>query len=81
MTTGDHEEQLIDAALKTLSEHFDGVQIFATRYESDGNTLNIARGHGNFFARYGHVQEWVIGQEELQRARARSSYKEENGED
>jgi hypothetical protein len=70
----------VKAACRVLGEHFDCVQIFASRhedkYESDG-TVNVAYGDGNWFARYGQVVEWMIRQDE----RTRDHIREENKRD
>lgn len=45
-----------------LSEHFDTVQIFCSKHDMknvDG-TAGIVWGTGNWFARYGHIKEWMI---------------------
>lgn len=59
----------VEAALQTLSEHFDTVQIFCTRHESgeENGTVNVNRGMGNWFARYGQVMEWIVREEETSR--------------
>lgn len=71
--SGDQQEEkdmaLIREALNKLSEHFDSVQIFATRHESgelDG-TVNITLGTGNWFTRYGHVRSWLVRNDEQER--------------
>jgi hypothetical protein len=47
-----------------LMKKFDTVQIFCSRHEVDtGGTVNCHTGQGNFFARYGHVKQWVIKEE------------------
>lgn len=53
-------------ATTQLGEHFDTVQIFVTRYEpaEDGGTTNIHYGTGNWFARFGHVRDWIVKREE-----------------
>lgn len=59
--------ELVKRHLAQLSEHFDAVQIFATRYnanklegfDEDGLTTRINVGTGNYFARYGHVAYWL----------------------
>lgn len=52
--------QRVKQAVETLSEFFDAVQIFASRYDpANGNTFHAACGRGNIFARQGQVQEWV----------------------
>lgn len=51
--------------ITALMEHFDTVQIFCTRYDSDdGGTVNVASGKGNYFARKGHIEQWLEGEEE-----------------
>lgn len=67
----------IQAALDTLSEHFGAVMIFATRYESEaeGNgpqgTVAIVRGCGDWYSRYGLVNEWIIRQNERSKMKER----------
>lgn len=61
--------ELVRKHLDLLSEHFDSVQIFCTRYNpnklegdpsgEDGTTTRVNMGVGNFFARYGHVAYWL----------------------
>jgi len=51
----------IREACEVLSEHFDSVQIFATRHEmgTDDGTVNVSYGVGNWFARYGQIHQWM----------------------
>lgn len=65
----DEDQRRIQAALDALGEHFDSVMIFTTRHESseDGTTA-IAKGVGNWYARYGQVVEWVNREEAVSRA-------------
>lgn len=67
-------ERLKKSALE-LGEHFDTVQIFCTRHQSeseeDTGTVNINYGLGNWFARLGFVKDWVIRQDEYTRAHCR----------
>jgi len=65
----------VQSAIDALGEHFDTVQILTTRHEegSDGGTVNVSLGSGNWFARYGQCREWLIKQEE----RTRKSIQEE----
>lgn len=69
----DEDVQRLENALKTLTEYYDAVHIFANRAvgEEDGNTIFVSRGRGNWFARYGQVKEWVIRSEELTKVKAR----------
>lgn len=71
--------KLIEEHLAALSEHFDGVQIFATRHEQgqhDG-TVNIQIGCGNWYARYGHIKAWTIRQDEMLRVELREEREED----
>lgn len=54
--------KLVREACESLSEHFDTVQVFATRYDSnlDQGTVNVLWGTGNWFARYGQIRTWLI---------------------
>lgn len=46
-----------------LGEHFSSVQIFVTRVNSDRSTDSCSWGDGNWYARYGHVVDWVHKQQ------------------
>jgi hypothetical protein len=72
---------LLRKACSTLIEHFDTVQIFVTRHEPTENhgTVNIHIGRGNWFARYGHIKEWILLEEETARMKAHRD--DENCED
>lgn len=59
----------IKRAAEVLSEHYDTVQIFATRHESgkiDG-TMRWQFGVGNWFARIGQVKEFCLREDEISR--------------
>lgn len=66
------EEELMERDLSIirshtiqLMEHFDAVQIFCNRYDSQEQaTIKVQYGHGNWFARYGQVSKWLIEEEE-----------------
>lgn len=64
MSDPDPDLARLDRVLAQLSEHFDSIQIIATRHAGDG-TLTFQRGTGNWFSRYGATAEWV----DMQRAR------------
>jgi hypothetical protein len=69
----------VDRCIEILGEHFDSVQIFATRHESttlDG-TLSITKGTGNYFARYGQIREWILEQDEATRM---ATHEDDDGE-
>lgn len=66
-------------AINTLVEHFDAVQIFASRHEpeTEDGTVHVNLGRGNWFARFGHVRTWLVKEEEFFRERQRR----DDGED
>lgn len=54
-----------------LMEHFDTVQIFATRHIGDDGTISVQNGDGNWFARHGQVATWLLKQDEATRNEVR----------
>ena len=54
--------EVLDKAVSFLAEHFDSVQILATRCEGT-ETESYACGVGNFMARMGQVQEFLRREE------------------
>jgi hypothetical protein len=60
----DPDFERLDAIAADLGEHYDTVQIFVTRYnsESDKTTMRVSRGTGNWFARFGQIALWLAGQ-------------------
>lgn len=72
----EHEaaKQIVKKAVAGLSEHFDSVQVFCTRYAGgeDGGTMPVIEGYGNWFARFGQTTEWVEYSRESARIKARS---------
>lgn len=73
MDSEDKDVERLKAATASLGEHFDSVQIFCTRHESgemDG-TLKVKDGAGNWYARYGQIQEWLLIEEERARIQIR----------
>lgn len=71
MSAHSTDMERVKAAVQTLMEHFDTVQIFASRYEIEsernGETTEIAYGDGNWFARFGQVKEWIVCTEQRSR--------------
>lgn len=57
---------IMQHAIDRMSEHFDSVQVFVSRYEpnQEGGTMSLHLGQGNWFARFGQVKEWVVKREE-----------------
>lgn len=73
------DNERVMAALQTLIEHFDTVQIFVTRHEAgrcDG-TIHVIHGEGNYFARLGQISEWVVQERERARCKLRNEVKSE----
>jgi hypothetical protein len=64
--------------LKRVQEHvdqlagkFDTVQIFATRYDpTNGCTVTVNVGTGNWLTRRGQIHEWNVKQDEINRLEA-----------
>ena len=62
----DPDLTIVDQAIRTLSEHFDAVQVFATRYEGGKKTtIRVVQGEGNYWARKGMVEGWITEQDTL----------------
>lgn len=81
-TDGQREQDmsLLDRATNGLMEHFDTVQIVATRLAKDG-TLHAARGRGNWYARVASVLEWLEDDREDARERRRQATRDDLGRD
>jgi hypothetical protein len=59
------DEKVIQKALDTLREHFDWAQIFVGRKNETGEaTDNACQGSGDWFARYGAIDCWLIKRKE-----------------
>ncbi len=64
-------EEIVNRACAQLAEHFDSVQIFVTRHKGENQvTQNMEVGRGNFYARLGHVREWLCMQDQFTRQHA-----------
>lgn len=57
-TKPDPASKAIDQALHILGEHFEAVQILATR-TVEGNTHTACRGVGNWYSRQGLAHEFI----------------------
>lgn len=55
--------ELLDRITKDLAEHFDAVEIFVSVQDENEGTAFYEKGTGNYFARYGHVRQWVLSEE------------------
>ena len=64
----DEDLKRVNEALSALGEHFDSVQIFVNRHESGelGGTVNISKGTGNWFARYGQIASWFAREQAIE---------------
>lgn len=57
--------KIVQAAVNRLAEHFDAVQVFAQkRVDGTGTIQAMQFGAGNWYARWGHVHEWMIKNDE-----------------
>lgn len=57
---GPTEIELVDKAVSALAEHFDTVHVFVTKYDgATGDTDIYDSGVGNFYARLGHLYDWL----------------------
>jgi hypothetical protein len=58
----DEYDKVLRHAVCMLMEHFDTVQVFATkveRHKDPDSTINSTWGRGNWFARYGQIKTWL----------------------
>lgn len=74
MTDKELDEKRLDDAVKTLSEHWDTVHVFVSRFEGgdDAGTHHAFRSYGSFYARYGQIRHWLLAEDEATREKARS---------
>lgn len=63
MNTQDQDIIILKNHVVRLSEHFDNVQVFATRSTPEG-TVRCGWGTGDWYARYGHAKKWFLELEE-----------------
>jgi hypothetical protein len=77
----DKDLEMVRKAAEDLGEHFDTVQVLATRHEpgddEDSGTVNVSYGVGNWFARYGQGSEWLKKCDERTRQMVRNQEDEE----
>jgi hypothetical protein len=55
---GPEAEKLVDAALRTLHEHFNAVQVLVS-WNEQAETRAVYRGTGNFHARIGMAYDFI----------------------
>lgn len=58
-------DKMMAEAVTKISEHADSVTIFATKKLEDGKgfTYRAHIGRGDYYARYGAIKAWVIGED------------------
>lgn len=64
-TQKENDMLLLERHTKQLMEHFETIQIFATRHkpgDAEGSTMTADYGNGNWFARYGQIALWIDNQ-------------------
>lgn len=79
MTQSEQDMERLKKCVEALGEHFDAVQIFASRHEPtiEDGTVRINIGIGNWYTRYGQVMEWVTEQDERAREKVRMETEDE----
>mgnify|MGYP003347431584 CR=1 FL=1 len=54
------QTEAVAHAIRLLIEHFDTVQLFATKHDmASDETQAISTGLGNHYARHAHVEAWL----------------------
>lgn len=72
MTQREQDLAMVKQHCEQLIEHFDTVQIFATRCDgTEDGTVAVQLGLGNWYAREGQVREWIVKNDEVARIEAR----------
>ncbi len=64
MSEKQEDLDLVKLVCEKLGEHFDTVQVFATRFDGEIGTVNVQWGAGNWFARRGQISDWLIKEDE-----------------
>lgn len=81
--TKEQAGELLEKTAEMLGEHFDAVQILATRH-IDAQTHYIARGAGNWYARQGMAHEFIntdINQDVARQIAERLEPRSDDGDD
>lgn len=64
LSQSDKDMAIIQHHADILRTHFDSVQIFVTRQDDTiKQTVTANAGSGNWYARYGNVKAWIVGQD------------------
>ena len=63
-TQRDKKLDLLKNQVKFLSDNFDSVIVFASKFDKENEETSYwVEGCGNWCARYGQVREWLVKQE------------------
>lgn len=63
MINESREESIVSKYVDMIGEHFDNVQVFASRYDHDTkSTVCVSIGSGNYTARIGQITLWLNGE-------------------
>ena len=72
MDNGECDVDHVRKVAEGLMEHFDAVQVFATRHDGAKDyTVSVNYGLGNVHARRSLVRVWVLRQDEIERENVR----------
>lgn len=76
MNNVDAEKDLvrIQDTCARLREHYDSVQIFATKFNGKGETFHFTWGEGCTFSRHGQISLYLEREKELERIRVRNQF-------
>jgi len=69
-------QELVDKFIKEVGEFVDTAQIFLTFHDGE-MTSSYDKGMGNFFARKGQVDEWLVIQREFEKNYAKKKDNEQ----
>lgn len=80
--TPDEDMAILTRHLIQLREHFDSIEIIATRHlNDDDGTVLCHRGAGNWYARSAAIREWVLKADERDREAIRKQSRDEESDD
>jgi hypothetical protein len=72
MEDGERDLEHVRRVAEGLMEHFDAVQVFATRHDGTRDfTVSVNYGLGNVHARRSVVRTWSLRQDEMERENVR----------
>lgn len=76
--TQDAEIEMVQKHVTELGEFWDNVSIFVSKHEegTDRGTVTVNLGSGNYYARIGHVKDWIIKEDEETRIHQREAHED-----